>query len=94
VDQGHEVPVHGELNSISGGFSGRACSASKHKKYTREVIIVEVWEANQPVEPDRCFTSADLGDVVPHEDDPVVISVVPWEEEYIEFLLTRGAQLM
>jgi len=22
VDQGHEVPVHGEVNMISGGFSG------------------------------------------------------------------------
>ena len=42
----------------------------KRKKYTREVMIVEAWE------PDLCFTSADLGDVVPHEDDPVVIFVV------------------
>ena len=28
VDQGHEVPIHGEINIISGGFSGGGCTAS------------------------------------------------------------------
>jgi len=51
VDQGHEVPVHGELNTISGGFSGGGCSASKRKKYTREVMIVGARGSDQPVEP-------------------------------------------
>jgi len=32
--------------------------------------------SDQPVEPNFCFTKADLGDVVLHEDNPVVISVV------------------
>jgi len=40
-DQGHEVPVHGEVNTISGGFSGGGCIASQRKKYVREVMAVE-----------------------------------------------------
>jgi len=29
-----------------------------------------------PTEPSLCFTSSDLEDVSPHEDDPIVIFVV------------------
>ena len=72
----HEVPVHGELNTISGGFSGRSCTASKHKKCAREGMTVGARRHDQPLEPTLCFKSSDLEDVVPHEDDPVVISVV------------------
>jgi len=43
ADQGHEVPVHSELNNISRGFSGEGCSPFKRKKYTRDVMIVEAW---------------------------------------------------
>jgi len=28
IDQGHEVPIHGEINTISGGFSRGGCIAS------------------------------------------------------------------
>jgi len=38
--------------------------------------MVEAQELDQPAEPDLCFTKVDLRDVVPHEDDPIVISVV------------------
>jgi len=31
ADQGHEVPIHGEVNTISGG----GCTASQRKKYAR-----------------------------------------------------------
>ena len=27
-DQGHEMPIHGEMNTISGEFSGGGCTAS------------------------------------------------------------------
>jgi len=33
VDQGHEVPIHGDINTISEGFSGGGCTASQRKKY-------------------------------------------------------------
>jgi len=32
-DQGHEMPVHGEIHTISEGFSGGGCTASQRKKY-------------------------------------------------------------
>jgi len=32
-DQGHEMPVHGEIHTISGGFSGGGCTVSQRKKY-------------------------------------------------------------
>jgi len=76
VDQRHEVPVHGEINIISVGFSGGGCTASQRKRYAREVMTIEAGEPDQPDEPDLCFTKTNLRDVVPHEDDPVVISVV------------------
>jgi len=70
------VPVHGELNTISGRFSGGECFASKRKKFTREMMIVKAQESDQPAEPNLSFTIADLENVVPQEDDPVVVSVV------------------
>ena len=42
ANQGHEVPIHGEVNTISGGLSGGGCTASQRKKYAREVMAVEV----------------------------------------------------
>ena len=42
ADQGHEVPIHAEINTISRGFSRGGCTASQWKKYVREVMVVEV----------------------------------------------------
>jgi len=41
-DQGHEMPIHGEIHTISGGFLGGGCTASQRKKYKRAVMTVEV----------------------------------------------------
>jgi len=30
---GHEVPVHGEVHTIAGGFSGGGCTASQQRRY-------------------------------------------------------------
>jgi len=91
VDQRHEVPVHDEINTISGGFSGGGCTASQHRRYAREVMIVEAREFGQQDEPDLCFTKADLRDVVPHEDDPVVISVVTVGRRVYRILIDQGS---
>jgi len=32
-DQGHEMPIHGEIHTILGGFLGGGCTASQRKKY-------------------------------------------------------------
>jgi len=42
ADQGHEMPIHGEVNAISEGFLGGGCTTSQRKKYAREVMAAEV----------------------------------------------------
>jgi len=39
-------------------------------------MALEAQESNQTPEPDLIFAKADLQDVIPHDNDPVVISVV------------------
>lgn len=47
--QQHEVPIHGEIHTIAGGFSGGGwCTASQRKRYVRSVISVEVFEDHSP----------------------------------------------
>jgi len=59
-DQGHEVPIHREINTISGGFSEGGCTASQRKKYAREVMAVETKESDQTLKLDLVFTKGDL----------------------------------
>jgi len=40
--QTHEVPVNGKLNTISQGFSGGGSTATKHKRYARVVMSLDV----------------------------------------------------
>jgi len=75
-NQGHEILVHGEVNTISGGFSGGGCTASQRKKYARDVKAVEARESDQSPKSDLFFTKDDLRDVILHDNDPVVISMV------------------
>ena len=39
-DQAHEMPIHGEVHTISGGFSGEGCTVSQRKRYVRLVNSV------------------------------------------------------
>jgi len=73
--QQHEVPIHGEVHTIAGGFSGGGCTASQRKKYARSIMSVEAFEDHSP-DVDITFTKEDLRDVVPHDNDPIVISLV------------------
>ena len=73
--QAHEMPVHGEVHTISGGFSGGGPTASQRKKYARSVMSVEAFEDHSP-DMDITFTKEDLRDVVPHDNDPIVVSLV------------------
>ena len=46
-DQGHEMPVHGEIHTISGGFSGGGCTASQRREVcpdseTDQVLNVDI----------------------------------------------------
>jgi len=59
-DQGHEVPIHEEINTIIGGFFGGGCTASQRKKYARVVMTVEAHGSDQTPKPDLVFTRTDL----------------------------------
>ncbi|XP_068501710.1 uncharacterized protein [Phaseolus vulgaris] len=75
-EQQHEIPVHGEVQTIAGGFSGGGCTASQRRRYARSVMAVDSVDEGHFPEVDITFKKADLQDVVPHDNDPVVISLV------------------
>ena len=56
-------------------------------------MTVKAWEPDQPAEPDLCFTKADLGDVVPYEDDPIVISIVTVGRRVHRVLIDQGSSV-
>ena len=85
------MPVHGEVNTIFGGFSGGGCTASQRKKYARGVMAVEAREPDQSPEIDLHFTKADLHDVVPYDNDLVVISVVTVGRRVHRVLIDQGS---
>ena len=89
--QAHEVPTHGEVHTISGGFSGGGPTASQRKKYVRSVNLVAEEFSDDPWESDLVFTRADLRDVVPHDNDLVVISVVTAGRKVHRVLVDQGS---
>ncbi|XP_068486929.1 uncharacterized protein [Phaseolus vulgaris] len=89
--QAHEVPTHGEVHTIFGGFSGGGPTASQHKKYVRLVSLVAEESPDDSWESDLVFTRADLRDVVPHDNDPVVISVVTAGRKVHRLLVDQGS---
>jgi len=88
--QQHEVPIHGEIHTIAGGFSGGGCTASQRKKYMRSVMSVEVFEDHSP-DMDITLTKGDLRDVVPHDNDPIVISLVTARRTVHRVLVNHGS---
>ena len=91
ADQGHVVPIHGEINTISGGLSGGGCTDSQRKKYAQEVMAVEVQEVYQSPDVDLVFTKADLQDVIPYDNDPVVILLVTARRRVHRVLIDQGS---
>ena len=83
ADQGHEVPIHGEVNTISGGFSGKECAASQ--------TTVEAPQVDLVPDVDLVFTQADLRGVIPHDNDPVVISLVAAGRRVRHVLVDQGS---
>jgi len=89
--QGREVPIHGEVNTISGGFLGGGCTASQQKKYARGVMAVEVQQVDQTPDVDLVFTKTDLRVVIPHDNDLVVISLVTAGRKVHRVLVDQGS---
>ena len=87
----HEMPVLGEVHTIAGGFSGGGPTTSQRKKYARGVNSIEERLSGEPWESDIVFTRRDLRDVVPHDNDPVVISVVTAGRKVHRVLVDQGS---
>ncbi|XP_068466441.1 uncharacterized protein [Phaseolus vulgaris] len=85
------MPVHGEIHTISDGFLRGGCTASQRKRYTRSVMLVEVQVVDDVLDIDLAFTKADLRDVIPHDNDPVVISVVTAGRKVNRVLMDQGS---
>jgi len=84
------VPIHGEIHTIAGGFSGRGCTASQRKRYARSIMSVEAFEDHSP-DVDITFTKEDRRDVVPHDNDPIVISLVTAGRTVHRVLVDQGS---
>ena len=90
-EQAHEMPVLDEVHTIAGGFSGEGPTASQRKKYARGVNSIEERISGNPWESDLVFTRTDLQDVMPHDNDPVVISVVTAGRKVHRVLVDQGS---
>jgi len=88
---GHEVPVHGEIHTIAGGFSGGGCTASQRRRCAQAVMSVEAQRTDNAFDVDPVFTKAYLQDVVPHDNDLVVISVVTTGKNVHRVLVDQGS---
>jgi len=56
-----------------------------------QMMAVEAGEPDQSLEPDLIFMKADLQDVVPHDNDLVVISVVTTGRKVHRILIDQGS---
>jgi len=56
-------------------------------------MTIEAQEADQALDVDLVFTKADLRDVVPHDNDPVVISVVTTGRKVHRILVDQGSSI-
>jgi len=82
VDQGHEVPIHGEVNTISGGFLREGCTSQ---------ATIETRQIDLAPDVDLTFTEADLQGVVPHDNDPMVISLITVGRRVRHVLVDQGS---
>lgn len=71
----HISPVLGDLNTIASGFLGRGVTSASRKRYARSVMTTSTtWQ--KKTMPTITFTEDDRSDVMPHEDDLVVVSII------------------
>ncbi|XP_024626580.1 uncharacterized protein [Medicago truncatula] len=72
LDKPAAEPKH-TLHTISGGFAGGGESGKSRKKYARQVMLLGDAHASEKI-PTISFSQEDFGQVIPHDDDPLVVS--------------------
>jgi len=88
--ESHEIPILGDFNTIAGGFAGGGPTKSSRKRYARSIMTTATLAAPSSV-PTLTFTWEDMRDVYPHEDDPVVLSVVMMGRNVHRVLIDQGS---
>lgn len=78
----------GELNTIFGAFLGGRVSSAGRKRYTRSVMHLAVEKVCMP---SLTFMKEDLRDVFPHDNDPIVISVIMKCQRVHRVLVDQGS---
>ncbi|XP_020209685.1 uncharacterized protein LOC109794654, partial [Cajanus cajan] len=89
VSEAHQQPIHGDFNTIAGGFAGGGTTSAACKRYTRSVLTVS--EFRRPSQPEISFSDADYEGVAPHEDDPVVVSAIVMGYNVKRVLIDQGS---
>ena len=90
-DQAHEMPIHREIHTISCEFSGGGSTASHRKRYVRSVMSLAEQMVDDTLDVDLTFTKDDLRGVVPHDNDPMVVSVVTAGRKVHRVLVDQGS---
>ena len=80
-----------KLNTNLGGFFGGGNTATKHKRYARAVMSLDTRSLDDSPKLDLYFTKSYLEDVVPHDNDPMVISVVMVGRRVHRVLIDQGS---
>jgi len=90
--EGRDEERRHTLNTISGGFADGGESSPSRKKYIRQVMLCQ--EDNKQAaerEPEISFSSRDYQDIVPHDDDPMVITLQIFKWDIKRVLIDTGS---
>lgn len=73
------------LNTISGGFARGGESNTSRKRYVRQVMFIDHRAINSEREQGITFTLDDYEGVVPHDNDPMVVTlqILNWDAKRV-----------
>ncbi|XP_020207422.1 uncharacterized protein LOC109792422 [Cajanus cajan] len=91
ISETHQQAIHGDFNTIAGGFAGGGPTSVTRKRYSRSVLSVSEWA--RPTLPAIIFLNADFEGVSPHEDNPIVISAIIMGYNVKRMLVDQGSSV-
>jgi len=80
------------LNTISGGFAGGGESSSSRKKYVRQGMLIDNNESILGREENITVSAADYEGVVPHDDNPMVVTLQIFNWDVKRVLIDQASQ--
>ncbi|XP_020206004.1 uncharacterized protein LOC109791150 [Cajanus cajan] len=85
----HQQVIHGDFNTVAGGFAGGGVTSTARKRYTCSVLLV--LKFHRSPQPSISFSDADYKGVAPHEDDPIVVSTIVMGYNVKRVLVDQGS---